>query len=148
MAFKVTETAVSSLFSSLTAVSVLAHALLGCCWHHAHACEDAVSHGEAADLLGGHCHAPAVSASCGCGHHSCQGDSEGPDPCHGGRCTFLRSERARAPAEAPMPCPFPGTCAMIDATASSRLAGGEHKPSCSADGLPLRLHLFYQILLI
>ncbi|MDA1163743.1 MAG: hypothetical protein O3B13_11630 [Planctomycetota bacterium] len=38
----------SSLTSILTISAMLLHSILGCCWHHAHACEHGVSVGDCA----------------------------------------------------------------------------------------------------
>ena len=88
----------SSIFASMTALSLLAHSVLGCCWHHTHACQDADTHEASEDLCGGHCHAdrPASAYTGGQGH--CHGAPAGPDDCRGTRCVFVTAERIAASA--------------------------------------------------
>lgn len=136
----------SPILSSVTALSLLAHGLLGCCWHHRHACEEA-GHQEVAPT--GHCHADALAAACSGNHDWCQMPLPGHDDCHGARCVFVGSQRivlvvmtsqVSGPTCTPVLLPVE--------SAASRPAGGWPTPDVAAGLPPLRIHLLYQTLLI
>jgi hypothetical protein len=89
------------------AVSLLAHALLGCCAHHAHA-----GHDEAAMHEQGH-QAP--------GDHGDHGDEgEGHQPCDEGTCAFA-SGMPRVVIDSPL--------------AAADFAAGHHLTSAEASGV-------------
>lgn len=71
-----------ALFTNLTAVLLFIHAVLGCCWHHAHQCDRCGAEDGAAAETGFARFAPGLL---GC--HDCDDDDHGQpaDPC---RCQF------------------------------------------------------------
>ncbi len=133
------------LLSSLTAAILLAHALLGCCWHHAHAC--------------GHAHSPVAWVVAGCeaegphehsGHAPDRPGHKGPgqDGCRGAKCDFVRPATENLLPWAAAPCR--PTSAAIVASDRSEAAGDAPQHLCAAGDLlwPVRLHLAHQVLLI
>lgn len=75
-----------ALLSNLTALSLLIHALLGCCWHHGHSETCASSHAKA-------------STCCSHKHEKPQGGGKESEPtehsdqkCEGETCVFARTE--------------------------------------------------------
>eukprot|EP00913_Durusdinium_trenchii_P023381 g21959.t1 len=102
---------IRGIFTHLTAVTVLAHALLGCCWHHAHEgeCCAGANDSETPDV-------PETTAQppmCACGQHQataaktatrpedCGSDGEDfpqpvpSQPCSHGRCSYLSADDVR-----------------------------------------------------
>lgn len=137
--------------SHLTAAFLAAHTVLGCCWHHVHAC------GHEHDPLGlagwqhggdlRHGHSAGVSAPSGDRHPD-------RDECRGSKCDFLAAKdesvvtknlTARPPSAA---CQLAGLpCLAVDRSP----AGGLLHPALVRAGvllLPVRLHLANQVLLI
>jgi hypothetical protein len=147
---------VRSPVPQITTYVLLVHMLLGCCAHHAHACE---SHC---------CSSPAASASaCPCGTHeqdsaiaeTMNGDAVGfvaksgrqreAHHCEGAACTFLRSQSLSQQLD-----PF-----LADVCAPAAVAGPSAADACSSlwarplaelsiGGPPLRVHLLLRVLLI
>jgi hypothetical protein len=125
--------------SSLTAGLVFIHAVFGCCWHHAHRCEE-----QAESAL-------AVAAHC-CPKHE-DDAAEQPSPCDcrvecGGSCTYLPPEKVRIDApqlalglEVAVITPTAADAFMLPVSWSSSRAG----PPNGAP--PLRLHLVHQLML-
>lgn len=132
------------LCSHLTVAVLLAHAMLGCCWHHAHAC------GETHDHL-------AMSGwqhpSKGNDHHPAGGPDRahhghGRDDCHGAKCSFVISAKDGADSSLFASCLF---CVLTLPPADRVSVGGVLEPQFPAAGsllLPVRLHLLHQVLLI
>jgi hypothetical protein len=137
--------------SHVTAVFLLAHTLLGCCWHHVHACGH--EHGVFA-LIGWehdgdlrHGHAVGASKPSGDRHPD-------RDECRGSKCNFVAAKdefvvtknlTARSPAAAWQLAGLP--CLAVD---RARVGGLLH-PALVRAGvllLPVRLHLANQVLLI
>lgn len=124
----------------LTAATTLAHALLGCCWHHGHA-RDAAHVEDVA----------AVATCCGCGKHSPQdvfgaqaGESNSDEAeCCGATCTALKpvpkDERLLRPQI------FAGAIAdHLEAVVVSASVSGSHPPdrrAASTSALPLRAEI-------
>lgn len=126
------------LISSLMAAVLLAHALLGCCWHHAHAC---VMESEE----------PSVCAAHRDDSHGAPDGSDEHDghqhECGGGTCVFVRIENS--------PIGQLLTSWAIDlafSTSPSQFTGESVHWAVSADPQefagPVRLHLLHQLLLI
>jgi hypothetical protein len=125
------------LLSSLTAVVLLAHALLGCCFHHPHASAPAAkAHGHAG--CAGHTHGPPEKPG--------DDDRRGHE-CDGGACFFVRAEKSHPPSPAAdwelclvSPASVVETAASIfhsaDPAAAQNVAGH------------VRLHVLHRILLI
>lgn len=143
------------ILSSFVAAMLSIHALLGCCWHHAHGCIvcELVMH-EAAS--------PQVSPKASCCHHEHNAAPHEPshqDPTHQapcecqidcrGTCAFLPTPRAPAidRDSAPADC----FVACLPAIATSRIGPSLSWQFGSGPAQlepPLRLHLLHQILLI
>ena len=134
-----------AFLSNLMAAALLAHALLGCCWHHAHKCvqcdetTQSVSHS---------------AACCKHDHGPSQQKQQQPTPCKcklecAGVCTYLPTQKTQLEQ--------PQSAALFDFAAIVPVLAGVGTPSeftwqrtldsAGAD-LPLRLHLMHQILLI
>ena len=139
---------VHRLICNLTSAALLAHVLLGCCWHHGHHCSHQLA--AAAEV--------EVSHACGCaesgheGTHSQEpvgGCGHGDDGCQGARCMFV-SAAPGAAAAAPLvqhrDAVLLGLTAVDISPARSLLCGA---PSLAAGCCrPLRIHLLHQVLLI
>lgn len=125
-----------SLVSLFTAAVLLAHAVLGCCWHHAHADE----HGPD----------PAIELTATCCCHPEQPEQD-QAPCESqceGTCVYLESARV----DFDLSAQAAAIDAIIDAQ-SLAVAGDSVSPNYVATsesriGPPVRLHLFEQVLLI
>ena len=133
--------------SNLTVVAVIMHALLGCCWHHAHDCARACP----GTLSAEHEHASGQAVVCDGDHqpgHSDHGRSHSCK-CDGVRCALVASPPSKAPSvgapwyrgagpAAILPAaglsPQRGTLARVD-------DGGPRPPS-------VRPHLLHQVLLL
>ncbi len=132
---------------TLLCLSLLIHAVLGCCWHDVH---EAGTLGETAAL--------AVGADCchkHCGHER-DGAADGADSdapcknhpnCHG-LCHYLPVQKStfdQSQVWAPMDLAvdLPATCGTQLSAVSFAVGTCEFSPSP-----PVPLHLFHQILLI
>lgn len=139
-----------AFFTNLTAVLLFIHAVLGCCWHHAHECNRCGA--EHCAAAGGFDQvAPGL---CGC--HECSDDDQdqpaGPCRCKfecQGVCIYLPQQKSSLDAG------VSGTdFDFWTATAKPVAAGigeaivrdGSFEPPIVET--PLRLHLLYQIMLI
>lgn len=134
------------IFASLVAASLLIHAVIGCCWHHAQ--DEASCCNEVAAEQ-------AVDAGC-CHHdHGDRSSQEHGQPSHApckshcqGLCTYLpvqKSQLDHQQLQAALDFAI-----IAPATGDAQMAAGfcfarAHETSAEP---PLRLHLFYQILLI
>jgi hypothetical protein len=139
----------------VTTLVLLAHSLLGCCWHHAHACAEAC------------CADPApMAASCACHSHPREQVGEqvegrrhsdgapsqnGQDDhqCQGQRCTYTRTKSAAVP-DPPRADGFRVVIAEGSHPASVNDLRSAWRPA-SVDVVsepPLRAHLRFCVLLI
>jgi hypothetical protein len=132
-----------AIVSNLTAAMLLVHALVGCCRHLERNC---VRHESATEGV-------SVMAAC-CDH--CRGQNESsprPEKCGcecQGVCTYLPPQKTLIDAPhsiisfdfLPIDPPLADNCL---ASANALL---EQSSSCSCPGLPLRLHLLHQIILV
>jgi hypothetical protein len=131
----------SKLLRILTAAVLTVHLTMGCCLHHAHACEST------------NCTLPATAASshdshC---HDSPSNDSDhskhGPQKCKGEKCSFVPPSLT---ASHSLTQPLQGfVITLIEETTSPK--GIVAEQNFFATGrlpLPLRLHLANQVLLI
>lgn len=103
---------VRGILTLLTAVAILAHAILGCCWHHGHGAECCADAGSSAQA--GQTESTPPQTMCACGHHHAAQpgtnsgaayesavDDEGDGvprpatPCSHGRCTYLSVSDAK-----------------------------------------------------
>ena len=135
------------LICNLTSVALLAHVLLGCCWHHGHRCSHQSA--AAAEVASAHdrccaqpqegTHSQGSVGDCGHGDNGCQGV----------RCVFV-SDAPGAAAAVPAwqhrdALPL-GPLAVDTSPAGSPLCG---EASLAAGCCrPLRIHLLHQVLLI
>jgi hypothetical protein len=128
-----------ALLSSLVATSLLIHAAIGCCRHHAHTecCCETTNFEQATDS--DDCHP--------CDQHD--GHSQRPckDHCQG-TCHYLPVQKAQVDNQvAQSPLEF---AASVPYVSNLQLVVQQHAESTheSAAGPPVRLHLFQQLLLI
>lgn len=120
----------------LTAAVLLAHALLGCCWHHAHASAGGVAEPCSHD---GHEH----------GHSDDGTESEPPgQPCDEGSCVFVRGDGSPS-VEMTLAHALVGCIATAPEVAldSLRIARASY-PDSQELAPHTRIHLLHQILLI
>jgi hypothetical protein len=132
-----------SFLSHLMAGLLAMHAVLGCCWHHGHACGRECTRTvlESADA-----HADHDADSCGSTDSKpCQ--NHGPHACQKGQCVFLRTVENGAGVSLDLNLPSLGCAASCDVSSQAPVAV---RPLFAADALlpPLRLHLVHQVLLL
>ena len=125
----------SRLFRILTAVVFAVHLMVGCCAHHAHACESQgdvqPAHGQCPDSHEGET------------DHS----DHGPQDCQGSPCSFVASSSPSSHSFAQPSQTF--VIALL--TDQPSLVGTGSKQHCFATGrllLSVRLYLVNQVLLI
>jgi hypothetical protein len=124
---------------------LFAHAVLGCCSHHVHACGE--SHGSVA-FVDGKQHCPDT-----CGDHSAGNSGQtshkhqGQDDCQGSTCDFGRPANER---EAKSCHVFCQPVALLSSKVMPALAGGLLAHDRRTTGIlpPVCLHLVHQVLLI
>lgn len=129
------------LFRILTAVVLMAHLLLGCCVHHAHACDDMR-------------HSPPIRGSAFFETHcseDCDKDTDHSNPgsqrCQGEKCSFVRPSPVANDSPTQPLSVF--IVPLIEGTISPKGIGSEQRFSASGRiPMPLRLHLLNQVLLI
>jgi hypothetical protein len=129
--------------SILTAVVLLAHAVLGCCAHHEHACGQPHSHmaltseHPCADTT--HEHSAVTPEQ---SHHQ----HPGSDACRGGSCDLGRPQNEQVGKSA-----ISGPTLALPLSAVTHVTvGGRLELDLGTTGvlLPVRLHLVNQVLLI
>ena len=132
-----------AIFSSLVAASLLIHAAVGCCRHHADL--DACVGDQAADYA---CDVDADH------HHDCDEQHGQPadQPCGGhhchGLCNYLPVQKSQLDdLKVKLPLDF---VALLPAACDVQVVALHHAEclSESVAGPPVRLHLLHQILLI
>ena len=138
---------VSSLLSNLTVAALLFHAMLGCCWHHAHQCQHALAaeHDE---------HVVACNGGGECDEHATQpspadGDRHGDDDCQTAPCTFVATQSNSTAWD--LLVEHHDTAAVDAAIAAGNVevCCGRGSPSfCAGRCMGLRLHLVNQVFLI
>ena len=137
----------------LTAVVLCMHALLGCCWHHAHACtaappaKDAVTLAHREHSHSACCHHSPVSCNPISSSDPCD-DSDHRHECQGDRCVYVRAEATQIP-----PLEFLGDASEFGQLPRQQavVGGGDVSWAPAKGGLGvarLRLHLLHHILLI
>ncbi len=136
-----------TLAANLTSAALLAHALLGCCWHHQHAGSQAPACSVAAE--GRQAHGPCSHAD----SHTCDSpgeDHEGPVGCDDGRCMFVAAAPQRAAPTlkaAPIDLGLDvATC--VDDVLPAELPAGSAVLADVAHGPPLPRHLLHEVLLL
>ena len=130
--------------SNLTAAMLLIHSLIGCCWHHGHACaerqETVAIHADCCHDHDGESHddneAPAR-------HHNCELKCQGV-------CTYLPTQKIVIDAQQLLNSI--DYVAVVLATANSYSASAasfwERSRVTRASKPPLRLHLLHQVILV
>ena len=134
-----------SLITLVTAVAFLLHFTLGCCAHHAHAAEDAVcaGHGIVADHdHEGHDHDSEDPCEKSPEHGECPAQH-----CNDGHCVFMADGKTvevqdSFTAVLPLFVAEPASITPISRIAAAAIDSG------TLIALPVRTHLFNQILLI
>ena len=128
----------------LTAVMLFAHAVLGCCSHHVHACGQ--THDQLAWMGGNHCVDAAHEHSTGDSERSSH-EHQGNDDCRGSKCDLGRTADEQVAKSYPM---FSQLTALPPSEADQASAGGHAGQYLCAGGIlrPVRLHLVNQVLLI
>ena len=134
-----------AFLATFTASVLFAHAVLGCCAHHAHACGE--SHG-AIELVDGNQPGPDA-----CGDHSAGGSEptshkhQGQDECQGSTCDFGRPANEREVESCHLSCQ---AAAVLPSEIPPVLTGVHLEHGVCATGVlpPVRLYLVHQILLI
>jgi hypothetical protein len=139
----------NAIVTLLTAASVLAHAALGCCFHHSHEPSPCLTRQPASSIV------PAYHAAGGpcCGHdHGSQDDNGAPDSprgqCEERNCVAVAGTAPilllKAAVTAINSLPHADLLATAAASADYvQWAGLEHDL-----GPPVRPHLFHRVLLI
>jgi hypothetical protein len=124
----------SRLFRILTAVVFAVHLMVGCCWHHAHACESEV------DVHPAH-------EQCADSHDSGTNHSQhGPQDCQESQCSFVA---AVSPSSHWLAQPSQACVGVL--TGQPSLVGAGSEQHCFTAGrllLSVRLYLVNQVLLI
>lgn len=126
-----------ALLTNLACLMLAAHLVLGCCWHHEHACGTA-GHSLCHDVVGDH-HDDAD-------HDHPTPAFPGSDHCQGEHCSFLvvvkvQVDNAAAASTLAAVAELP-TSASIDATWLVAADGtSDHPP-------PIPLHLLHRVLRI
>ncbi|MHB8898949.1 MAG: hypothetical protein ACYC6Y_09405 [Thermoguttaceae bacterium] len=128
----------ADLWRILMAAMLGVHLTVGCCLHHAHACEE---NGGARSFEG---HGdPGEDRPEGATNHS----HHGPGDCQGIRCSAVFSKSALGNSMIP---PW-ATCSTALRDDPYRASGIDRQQRAAASGrqlLPVRLHLVHQVLLI
>lgn len=132
--------AVNRPFVLITVAVLLAHSLLGCCWHHAHASAGGGSQACAHDGHGhGHEHGNGQDGSKGEHQHT---------TCQEASCVFVRGD---GPSPIDQSSVLSIDCPVVPASAITRaelrIVRAEYLDSQDL-APPSRLHLLHQILLI
>jgi len=135
---------VNRILSHLVAVLLSLHMLLGCCWHHAHACSSACQTAATAacghadgDDDDGHCQHSSGSRP---GHHP-------TDACTGERCSFVASPKT-ASVGPQVDAPSLGVWSLVSLELPAVDSASAGQCARVAAAPPERLHLVYQVLRI
>jgi len=141
---------VYNLISSLAALSLLAHMVLGCCWHHPHpSCQKETASAAVADLHGGHSHPDSFPLrratyleSAGCEH-------EGRHGCGGDRCVGLCNPPTRSLIpSAKQSLELPAACQAFDCGPAAAEASPTETGFSTGSSFSVRTHLLHRVLLI
>lgn len=135
-------------FPSLTALAILAHALLGCCAHEAHASDTCCE-----------LQVPTVHVACHCGaeHGDVEEDAppKAPHVCHHGGCWWISCNAADSGVTLHHLWAGVGSTEAVDSSSLLAINLNDHlaslpnaSPHQKFFGLPVRSHLAVGILLI
>jgi hypothetical protein len=147
--FPTSATMLHGIAPNLTAVALLVHAVLGCCWHHAHCCPHSLSCATDANLSGDGAAFEQGEHDCCCSRALAADDHHGGDGCQGVPCRFVSVPSQTAPI-AP-PAKGHDVAASVTAVAAGEPAGalwGDNLLGATGPCPPLRIHLLHQVLLI
>lgn len=128
----------SRLLRILTAVVLTVHLMVGCCVHHAHACESER-------------HSPPIQGfntpQSDCDESPCNESDHGSQKCEGEKCSFVRSNPILNYLHTK---PFQGfVIPLLGKTLSlTGIVSEQHFLTTGRLLLPIRLHLANQVLLI
>lgn len=120
----------------LIAGTLVVHLTVGCCGHHAHACEGDLSPAHSDATHDGQC----PENECDHSHH-------GANDCQGARCSFVSSSR---PVGDWLVQPLQASFPTLLCDQPSLVGFSPEQPTLSSGRLllPVRLHLANQVLLI
>lgn len=128
----------TTLYRVITAALFAIHLTVGCCAHHAHACDGQER-----------CLPTAAGASDGmCGTHHADHQHHGPHDCQGAKCTFIRSADETAAQWLCDAVEMPVTLTVDEALAPSGGCADQHIFLTGRLLLPVRLHLANEVLLV
>lgn len=130
----------AGLWRMVIAVMFAFHLTVGCCAHHAHACEGFAHSPAGADHSG---HGGGSESTSGCRDHG----QHGPHDCQGDQCSVvLRSQADSASFCLPLQVAF----VLLAGEQPSRIGFQAEQLSLASSRLllPVRLHLANQVLLI
>jgi hypothetical protein len=131
------------LLSTLTAALLALHAVLGCCWHHAHRCTTACAAAESTDLHDGD-HADCTDMP---------GSSHGPRQhggceCQDGVCIFVGPTRVPLQELTTHFTALPALLATVGESSAPRWDDSPAPLAAELFAPSVRLHLACQVLLI
>ncbi len=120
----------------LIAGTLVVHLTVGCCGHHAHACEGDFSLAHRDATQDGQCRA-----------NECDHSHHGANDCQGARCSFVSSSRPVSDRLVP---PHQASFSALLYDRPSLVGFSPEQPTLSSGRLllPVRLHLANQVLLI
>jgi len=134
---------------NLTTVMVLAHLLLGCCWHHQHTSGNQPASTRCVDSAGADCHGPSCGEEFGCRHHPAGGEHQDRGGCEGGRCVFVTGQPSRTPAASAAEfCDVVAVAATVDEGLPAESSVWARAFAAAGRCPPLRTHLRHQVLLL
>ena len=123
----------------VTAAVFAIHMIVGCCTHHAHACEGHGLSSSAEGAAEGQCPDPDG--------HACPADhsQHGPHGCQGGKCSTIVQAVSNFYGQPVQSLAMP---LLEDRSAPDGVGPDQHFSSSGRLLLPVRLHLANQVLLI
>jgi hypothetical protein len=134
---------------NLTAIMVLVHMLLGCCWHHHHTSPGEPARAMCVDPAGVDCHCPWCGHERGCPHQPASGGHQGASGCEGSRCVFATEQPSRAPtaSTAELSDVAPVGVAVDNELPAESSISARALAATRASQSP-RIHLWQQVLLL
>ena len=133
-----TRNSMTLLCRILIAAVLSVHMMVGCCWHHAHGCEDKLCSSSS------HGHATPDDQ---CPDNGSDSSHHGQKDCQGEKCTFVSQARTVSVSFVPFCHTF--FAALSDDRPLAAGVGPEQVSFASGRSLlPVRLHLANQVMLI
>jgi hypothetical protein len=132
------------LIKLLTAASLLAHCVLGCCWHHAHGCND--HEAVVAEAEHGHAHVDGrhgsehKAATHVAGFPACDGEEEHEHgtPCDEPDCSYVKAPQSSVPATVVVSMALMISPCMPSTMAVGRALAAQDAPVSRCSGAALR----------